>query len=165
MKVYPDYLPKPSVSGYSESIEPSIARTTMSDGYVRQRLISKHKYNTLTCSFLFTQGQYYQWTSFLQNEVNFGADWFNLPILSYDNDSQEEKIIYKTVRLQNGKYSASLKDVTKNYGQMWVVNCTFDLAWYSVKASGGTISKEDIENLDSVILSAPSVGAFLGEVK
>ena len=88
-----------------------------------------------------------------------------MPILSYDNDKQEEKIIYKTVRLQSGKYSASLKDVTKNYGQMWVVNCTFDLAWYSVKASGGTISKEDIENLDSVVLSAPSVGTFLGEVE
>lgn len=153
MKAYPDHLPKPSVSGYSESIEPSIARTTMSDGYVRQRLISKHKYNTLTCSFLFTQGQYYQWTSFLQNEVNFGADWFSLPILSYDNDKQEEKIIYKTVRLQNGKYSASLKDVTKNYGQMWVVNCTFDLAWYSVKYQ------------DSESSCATSIGEFLGEVE
>ena len=153
MIAYPDNLPKPSVNGYSESIEPSIARTTMSDGYVRQRLISKHKYNTLTCSFLFTQGQYYQWTSFLQNEVNFGADWFNLPILSYDNDKQEEKIIYKTVRLQNGKYSASLKDVTKNYGQMWVVNCTFDVAWYSVKYQDGGSS------------SATSVGEFLGEVE
>ena len=153
MIAYPDNLPKPSVSGYSENIEPSIARTTMSDGYVRQRLISKHKYNTLTCSFLFTQGQYYQWASFLQNEVNFGADWFNLPILSYDNDKQEEKIIYKTVRLQNGKYSASLKDITKNYGQMWVVNCTFDVAWYSVKYQGGGSS------------SATSVGEFLGEVE
>ena len=153
MIAYPDNLPKPSVSGYSENIEPSVARTTMSDGYVRQRLISKHKYNTLTCSFLFTQGQYYQWTSFLQNEVNFGADWFNLPILSYDNDKQEEKIIYKTVRLQNGKYSASLKDVTKNYGQMWVVNCTFDVAWYSVKYQDGGSS------------SATSVGEFLGEVE
>ena len=150
MIVYPDNLPKPSVNGYSESIEPSIARTTMSDGYVRQRLISKHKYNTLTCSFLFTKGQYYQWTSFLQNEVNFGADWFNLPILSYDND----------------KYSASLKDGTKNYGQMWVVNCTFDVAWYSVKYQGGGSSDvQVIENLDSAILSAPSVGAFLGEVE
>ena len=153
MIAYPDNLPKPSVSGYSENIEPSVARTTMSDGYVRQRLISKHKYNTLTCSFLFTQGQYYQWASFLQNEVNFGADWFSLPILSYDNDKQEEKIIYKTVRLQNGKYSASLKDVTKNYGQMWVVNCTFDVAWYSVKYEGGGSS------------SATSVGEFLGEVE
>ena len=153
MIAYPDNLPKPSVSGYSENIEPSIARTTMSDGYVRQRLISKHKYNTLTCSFLFTQGQYYQWASFLQNEVNFGADWFSLPILSYDNYKQEEKIIYKTVRLQNGKYSASLKDVTKNYGQMWVVNCTFDVAWYSVKYEGGGSS------------SATSVGEFLGEVE
>ena len=153
MIAYPDNLPKPSVSGYSENIEPSVARTTMSDGYVRQRLISKHKYNTLTCSFLFTQGQYYQWASFLQNEVNFGADWFSLPILSYDNYKQEEKIIYKTVRLQNGKYSASLKDVTKNYGQMWVVNCTFDVAWYSVKYEGGGSS------------SATSVGEFLGEVE
>ena len=153
MIAYPDNLPKPSVSGYSENIEPSVARTTMSDGYVRQRLISKHKYNTLTCSFLFTQGQYYQWASFLQNEVNFGADWFNLPILSYDNNKQEEKIIYKTVRLQSGKYSASLKDVTKNYGQMWVVNCTFDVAWYSVKYEGGGSS------------SATSVGEFLGEVE
>ena len=153
MIAYPDNLPKPSVSGYSENIDPSIARTTMSDGYVRQRLISKHKYNTLTCSFLFTQGQYYQWASFLQNEVNFGADWFNLPILSYDNDKQEEKIIYKTVRLQNGKYSASLKDVTKNYGQIWVVNCTFDVAWYSVKYQAGGSS------------SATSVGEFLGEVE
>lgn len=153
MKEYPDHLPKPSASGYSESVEPSVARTTMSDGYVRQRLISKHKYNTLTCSFLFTQGQYYQWASFLQNEVNFGADWFNLPILSYDNDKQEEKIIYKTVRLQGGKYSASLKDITKNYGQMWVVNCTFDVAWYSVKYQGGESS------------SATSVGEFLGEVE
>ena len=153
MIAYPDNLPKPSVNGYSENIEPSIARTTMSDGYVRQRLISKHKYNTLTCSFLFTQGQYYQWASFLQNEVNFGADWFNLPILSYDNDKQEEKIIYKTVRLQSGKYSASLKDITKNYGQMWVVNCTFDVAWYSVKYQGGGSS------------SATSVGEFLGEVE
>ena len=165
MIAYPDNLPKPSVNGYSENIEPSIARTTMSDGYVRQRLISKHKYNTLTCSFLFTQGQYYQWASFLQNEVNFGADWFNLPILSYDNDKQEEKIIYKTVRLQNGKYSASLKDVTKNYGQMWVVNCTFDVAWYSVKYRGSSSDVQVIENLDSVILSAPSVGAFMGEVE
>ena len=153
MIAYPDNLPKPSVSGYSENIEPSIARTTMSDGYVRQRLISKHKYNTLTCSFLFTQGQYYQWASFLQNEVNFGADWFNLPILSYDNDKQEEKIIYKTVRLQNGKYSASLKDVTKNYGQLWVVNCTFDVAWYSVKYQDGGSSSGTI------------VGEFLGEVE
>ena len=153
MIAYPDNLPKPSVSGYSENIEPSVARTTMSDGYVRQRLISKHKYNTLTCSFLFTQGQYYQWASFLQNEVNFGADWFNLPILSYDNNKQEEKIIYKTVRLQSGKYSASLKDVTKNYGQMWVVNCTFDVAWYSVKYQDGGSS------------SATSVGEFLGEVE
>ena len=161
MIAYPDNLPKPSVNGYSENIEPSIARTTMSDGYVRQRLISKHKYNTLTCSFLFTQGQYYQWASFLQNEVNFGADWFNLPILSYDNDKQEEKIIYKTVRLQSGKYSASLKDD----GQMWVVNCTFDVAWYSVKYEGSSSDVQVIENLDSVILSAPSVGAFLGEVE
>ena len=89
-----------------------------------------------------------------------------MPILSYDNDKQEEKIIYKTVRLQSGKYSASLKDVTKNYGQMWVVNCTFDLAWYSVKYQGGGSSGgQVIENLDSVILSAPSVGAFLGEVE
>ena len=76
-----------------------------------------------------------------------------MPILSYDNDKQEEQIIYKTVRLQSGKYSASLKDVTKNYGQMWVVNCTFDLAWYSVKYQGGGSS------------SATSVGEFLGEVE
>ena len=153
MIAYPDNLPKPSAIGYSESIEPSIARTTMSDGYVRQRLISKHKYNTLTCSFLFTQGQYYQWSSFLQNEVNFGANWFSLPILSYDNDKQEEKIIYRTVRLQSGKYSASLKDVTKNHGQIWVVNCIFDVAWYSVKYEGGGSS------------SATIVGEFLGEVE
>ena len=88
-----------------------------------------------------------------------------MPILSYDNDKQEEKIIYKTVRLQNGKYSASLKDVTKNYGQMWVVNCTFDVAWYSVKYEAGSSNVQVIENLDSVILSAPSAGAFLGEVE
>ena len=56
--------------------------------------------------------------------------------------------------------------MTKNYGQMWVVNCTFDLAWFSVKyLGGGSSGGQVIENLDGVILSAPSVGAFLGEVE
>ena len=75
MIAYPDNLPKPSINGYSENIEPSVARTTMSDGYVRQRLISKHKYNTLKCSFLFSQVYFYQFFFFFYFFFYFLADW------------------------------------------------------------------------------------------
>lgn len=126
MLTYPNDLPKPLINGYSETIEPNIIRTKMSDGYIRQRLISKQKYSVLNCSFLFALNDYYEWLKFVREELNEGVEWFNLPVISCNNYNQEI-LTYKTVRLQGGKFTANLIDKTNNYYSIWSVKCVFDV--------------------------------------
>ena len=98
MNYYPKTLPKFLQSGYSLKRTPSVIRTTMTNGTVRQRLLSKDAPHVLTATLQFNNLSDYQtWVDFYNDIINYGVDWFIAPIL---NDS-----FFKSLRFLNPSFN------------------------------------------------------------
>ena len=75
MEYYPNTLPKFLQSSYSLKRNPSVLRTTMTNGTVRQRLLSVDAPHTLSVNLQFNNITDYQtWLNFYENSRNHRSD-------------------------------------------------------------------------------------------
>ena len=123
--VYPSYLPGLLQSGYTLKTQQNILRTQMMDGYTRQRIINSGKPSSLSVSISMSGAEYAKFTKWLNENVDGGAAWFQLPMLSSDSANNGPQ--YQTVRIQNGEISAVLqwRSGTEN---RWKITLNLDVA-------------------------------------
>ena len=127
MNYYPKTLPMFLQSGYSLKRTPSVIRTTMTNGTVRQRLLSKDAPHVLTATLQFNNLSDYQtFVAFYQNHINFGVDWFIAPILNDRTDDDQNQIIARKVRIQNGSLSEQLQ-FRNHIGACYKISMTLDV--------------------------------------
>ena len=127
MNYYPKTLPKFLQSGYSLKRTPSVIRTTMTNGTVRQRLLSKDAPHTLSVTLQFNNLSDYQtWVDFYNDIINCGVDWFIAPILNDRTDDDQNQIIARKVRIQNGSITEQLQ-FRNNVGACYKISMTLDV--------------------------------------
>lgn len=130
---YPKDLPLALQSSYSVKYAPSILRTEMTDGTVRQRLLNVGAPATLTCNILFSsQAEYAKWVTFYKT-LNYGTDWFVMPCVNEDCNT-ENNISYRLIRIQKGAYTSSLQFNNGNIVRQISITCdvdelTYDSSW------------------------------------
>lgn len=122
-KFYPVSFPKPLQSGYSSKHRPNILRTSMSDGYVRQRLVNQGAPDTLSIQIMLNESQYKGFISWYKGDIQCGASWFVMPLLAVDT---EDSIQYRYVRIQNGEFTASIVTTSPSDGTIYRLNMTLD---------------------------------------
>lgn len=120
MENFPTSLPYPLQNGYSETIAPNVSRVTMSDGYVKQRVVCKNALNQLSVSWSLTGSQYQTFYNFWQNKIHEGMDWFNLKIRKNNALTNAE------VRFQSGKFTKNLACYGTK-GEVWTISATLDV--------------------------------------
>ena len=126
MNFYPNTLPKFLQNSYSLKRSPSVIRTTMTNGTVRQRLLSVDAPHTLSVNLQFNNITDYQtWLNFYENSINHGCDWFIAPILN-DRLETTDPIIARKVRIQNGQITESL-NFRNNIGACYKISMTLDV--------------------------------------
>ena len=127
MNYYPKTLPKFLQSGYSLKRTPSVIRTTMTNGTVRQRLLSKDAPHVLTATLQFNNlADYQTWVDFYNDIINYGVDWFIAPILNDRADITESELIARKVRIQNGSLSEQLQ-FRNHIGACYKISMTLDV--------------------------------------
>ncbi|MCR4554120.1 MAG: hypothetical protein K5752_04295 [Succinivibrionaceae bacterium] len=127
MNYFPNTLPMFLQSGYTLKRSPSVLRTTMTNGTVRQRLLNKNAPHTLSVTLQFNNLTDYQsFISFYENQINYGADWFIAPILNDRSDVAESEIIARKVRIQNGSLSEQLQ-FRNHIGACYKISMTLDV--------------------------------------
>ena len=126
MEYYPNTLPKFLQNSYSLKRSPSVIRTTMTNGTVRQRLLSVDAPHTLSVNLQFNNITDYQtWLNFYENSINHGCDWFIAPILN-DRLETTDPIIARKVRIQNGQITESL-NFRNHIGACYKISMTLDV--------------------------------------
>lgn len=124
-KYWPTSLPKVLQSGYSNRHKPNVIRTTMSDGYVRQRLVNQGAPDIVTCSVCLIESDYRKFVQWFKGDIRCGQDWFIMPLLSTEG---ENAIQYKYVRIQNGEVNAALVSTGANTGSIYKLSMTLDVS-------------------------------------
>lgn len=124
-KFYPSEFPKPLQSGYSSKHRPNMLRTSMSDGYVRQRLVNQGAPDTLSIQIMLNENQYKEFVSWYKGDIQCGASWFVMPLLAVDT---EGSIQYRYVRIQNGEFTASVVTTSPSDGTIYRLNMTLDVS-------------------------------------
>lgn len=122
-KYYPMSLPRPLQTGYTSKHKPNMLRTRMSDGYVRQRLVNQGAPDTVSIQICLTEEQYRTFISWYKGDIQSGASWFVMPLLSVDVDTS---IQYRYVRIQNGEVDASLVTTNEDDGGIYKLSMTLD---------------------------------------
>lgn len=123
MKFYPSHLPYPMQSGYAVKHRPNMLRTQMSDGYTRQRLVNQGAPDQVSAILLLTAAKYRELLQWYKADIQSGASWFVMPLLSVDED---QEIQYRYVRLQNGTLDAKLISTSQTHGSIYQVSITLD---------------------------------------
>ena len=177
MKFFPASMPKALQSGYTSKHSPNILRTQMSDGYCRQRLVNQGAPDTVSVSFVVTETQYRDFLSWFKADIQCGASWFVIPLLSVDAN---QSIAYRYARIQNGEVTAAVVSTNPTQGTIYKVSMTLDVSntviddgsWEdhylpddSVGGEFGTLSNEEgsrIADIDSVIEDDVDAGASIG---
>lgn len=168
-KFYPSALPRALQTGYSIKHKANMLRTQMSDGYVRQRLVNQGAPDTLSVQMIMTELEYRTLIEWYKGDIQCGASWFVMPVLSVDSD---QHIQYRYVRIQNGEISASVVSTNPTEGTIYRVSMTLDVSntvvddgtWHDGGVSGddvivdlsGSMERDDsqsadIDDLDDVI--------------
>lgn len=124
-KYYPTSLPRVLQSGYSNRHKPNIIRTTMSDGYVRQRIVNQGAPDSLSVSITMTEGDYRTFLVWYKSDIRSGQDWFVMPLLATEGD---QSIQYKYVRIQNGEVNAQLVSTNASVGSIYKLSMTLDVS-------------------------------------
>ena len=124
-KFYPQDLPKALQSGYTAKHKPNMLRTTMADGYVRQRLVNQGAPDTVSAQIMMTESQYREFLEWYKGDIQCGASWFVMPLLSTEEDSA---IQYKYVRIQNGEVNAALQSTGAKVGSIYKLSMTLDVS-------------------------------------
>ena len=101
MLSYPEDLPLPLQANYSESVSPNVKRSSMSDGYVRQRKVTSNAPRSVNVTFYFNSEQLVKFEDFIL-QLNEGADWFllKIPTKQYTEGMTSFATAERTVRLQ-----------------------------------------------------------------
>lgn len=124
-KYYPTSLPRVLQSGYSNRHKPNIIRTTMSDGYVRQRIVNQGAPDSLSVSITMTEDDYRTFLIWYKSDIRSGQDWFVMPLLATEGD---QSIQYKYVRIQNGEVNAQLVSTSASVGSIYKLSMTLDVS-------------------------------------
>lgn len=124
-KYYPTTLPRPLQSGYTTKHKPNMLRTTMADGYTRQRLINQGAPDTVNIGICLTESQYRAFLTWYKSKIRSGQDWFIMPLLSTES---EDAIQYKYVRIQNGEVNAALQSTGAKVGSIYKLTMTVDVS-------------------------------------
>ena len=99
----------------------------MTNGTVRQRLLSVDAPHTLSVNLQFNNITDYQtWLNFYENSINHGCDWFIAPILNDRADITESELIARKVRIQNGSLSEQLQ-FRNHVGACYKISMTLDV--------------------------------------
>lgn len=123
MKYYPAELPRPLQASYSTKHKPNMIRTTMADGYARQRLVNQGAPDQVSVQLLLNEQQYRDMLRWYKADIQSGAVWFIMPLLSVDED---QSIQYRYVRIQNGELNAQLISTSPTLGSIYRVSFTLD---------------------------------------
>lgn len=143
-KYYPTTLPRPLQSGYTTKHKPNMLRTTMADGYTRQRLINQGAPDTVNIGICLTESQYRAFLTWYKSEIRSGQDWFIMPLLSTES---EDAIQYKYVRIQNGEVNAALQSTGAKVGSIYKLTMTMDVSNTIVDDGSwdpGVVTSEDV---------------------
>ncbi len=124
-KYYPTTLPRPLQSGYTTKHKPNMLRTTMADGYTRQRLINQGAPDTVNVGICLTESQYKEFLTWYKSHIRCGQDWFIMPLLSTESD---DAIQYKYVRIQNGEVNAALQSTGAKVGSIYKLSMALDVS-------------------------------------
>lgn len=122
-KYYPSSLPRALQSGYTSKHKPNMLRTSMSDGYVRQRLVNQGAPDTISVQVVMTENQYRQFMEWYKGDIQCGASWFVMPLLSVDTD---QSIQYRYVRIQGGEVNAAVISTNTRDGTIYRLTMTLD---------------------------------------
>lgn len=123
MKYYPADLPRPLQASYSTKHKPNMIRTTMADGYARQRLVNQGAPDQVSVQLLLDEAQYREMLQWYKADIQSGASWYVMPLLSVDED---QAIQYRYVRIQNGELNAQLVSTSRTQGSIYRVSFTLD---------------------------------------
>lgn len=128
MLSYPEDLPLPLQANYSESVSPNVKRSSMSDGYVRQRKVTSNAPRSVNVAFYFNSEQLVKFEDFIL-QLNEGADWFllKIPTKQYTEGLTSFATAERTVRLQSGKYTKTLQFFSDEKW-LWKVAASLDLS-------------------------------------
>lgn len=177
MLFYPSNMPKPLQASYTSKHTPNILRTAMSDGYVRQRLVNQGAPDTVNIQIMLSEALYREFLSWYKGDIQCGAAWFVMPLLSVDFDAHTQ---YRYVRIQNGEFTASLVSTNNNEGSIYRISMTLDASntivddgsWEDHYLPQGSTDDEygnifEIENariadIDNVIEEDIDTGAGIG---
>lgn len=124
-KFYPQDLPKALQSGYTAKHKPNMLRTTMADGYVRQRLVNQGAPDTVSAQIMMTETQYREFMEWYKGDIQCGASWFVMPLLSVD---EEDRIQYRYCRIQNGEVNAAVVTTNVRDGTIYRLTMTLDVS-------------------------------------
>ena len=122
-KYYPSSLPRALQSGYTSKHKPNMLRTSMSDGYVRQRLVNQGAPDTISVQVVMTENQYRQFMQWYKGDIQCGASWFVMPLLSVDTD---QSIQYRYVRINGGEVNAAVISTNTKDGTIYRLTMTLD---------------------------------------
>lgn len=143
-KYYPTTLPRPLQSGYTTKHKPNMLRTTMADGYTRQRLINQGAPDTVNIGICLTESQYRAFLTWYKSEIRSGQDWFIMPLLSTESD---DAIQYKYVRIQNGEVNAALQSTGAKVGSIYKLTMMLDVSNTIIDDGSwdpGVVTSEDV---------------------
>lgn len=124
-KFYPQDLPKALQSGYTAKHKPNMLRTAMADGYVRQRLVNQGAPDTVSAQIMMTESQYREFLEWYKGDIQCGASWFVMPLLSVDVDSSLQ---YRYCRIQNGEVNAAVVTTNARDGTIYRLTMTLDVS-------------------------------------
>lgn len=124
-KFYPQDLPKALQSGYTAKHKPNMLRTAMADGYVRQRLVNQGAPDTVSAQIMMTESQYREFLEWYKGDIQCGASWFVMPLLSTEGD---QSIQYKYVRIQNGEVNAAVVTTNSKDGTIYRLTMSLDVS-------------------------------------
>lgn len=99
-RVWPTYLPNPSTS-FKIGSTPTLERTKMASGYIRQRLKSKINYESYQVSWELDDDEFELFKGIVNNYLEFGTAWFNMEL---PLGGGFKKV---AARIINGKYTAN----------------------------------------------------------
>ena len=177
MKFFPASMPKALQSGYTSKHSPNILRTQMSDGYCRQRLVNQGAPDTVSVSFVVSETQYRDFLQWFKADIQCGASWFVIPLLSVDAD---QSLAYRYARIQNGEVTAAVVSTNQTQGTIYKVSMTLDVSntviddgsWedhYLPQGSAddafgvvGPVESARVADIDSVIEEDVDTGAGIG---
>lgn len=97
----------------------------MSDGYCRQRLVNQGAPDTVSVSFVVSETQYRDFLQWFKADIQCGASWFVIPLLSVDAD---QSIAYRYARIQNGEVTAAVISTNQSQGTIYKVSMTLDVS-------------------------------------